>query len=89
MINFCFLSGKITNIVNLNFIYNKNKKGLSKNNISSVELDLQLKNKQIIKAKGYDEMADYIYRNLKQGDYILIQGIVRDNYVEIVRIEKF
>ena len=81
--NICFIMGKILNKIDLKFVYDKNKKSLSKKNISVVKLELELGDKQKIEAKAYNEMADYIYKNIKQNDIVLIKGKLRENYIDI------
>lgn len=78
----CILSGKIVNEINLKFIYSAKEKSLSKKHISIVEIEFEIERKQIIKLYAYDEMADFVYRNLKKDDYILIEGKIRDKFVE-------
>lgn len=52
---------------------NSSKKEL-KNKISIATCKVELLNKSIVKIYGYDDIADYIYRNLKIYKYILIEG---------------
>lgn len=87
MLNLCYLSGKILNKVDLKFIYDSKRKSISKRHTSVVELILRLENENIIVAKGYDDIADLIYRKLKQCDIILIEGRLRENGVEILDLE--
>ena len=47
---------------------------------------ITIQDKQIIRVKAYDEIADYIYQNVKQNDFIAIEGKIRDNFVEIEKI---
>ena len=84
--NLCFLSGKIANEVDLKFIYNPVTKSLNKRHTSIVLIDLELEDGQIIKLHGYDEMADFIYRNVKQNDIILIRGSISIDVVEVYEI---
>ena len=74
--NICFLYGKIISDIDFKFIMNnKNKTSLS-------VYKIQLNNKSIVIVKGYNEIADYCYRNLKIGDNIYIQGRL-NNMMEI------
>ncbi len=34
--------------------------------------DLKLENETIIKVKAYDELADFCYKNLKRGNFIVL-----------------
>lgn len=45
--------------------------------------------KNIIKTVAYDEIADSIYQNLQQGNYICIEGKMRENVVEIITYVMF
>ena len=84
--NLCFLMGKVINEIDLKFVYNVKKKGLDKNHTSIVEIELKLKDEQIIYLKAYNEIADYIYQHIKKNDFITIEGKVRDNFIEIEKI---
>ena len=74
--NICFLYGKIISDVDFKFIMN------NKNKTSISVYKIQLNNKSIVIVKGYNEIADYCYRNLKIGDNIYIQGRL-NNMMEI------
>ena len=74
--NICFLYGKIISDVDFKFIMN------NKNKTSISVYKIQLNNKSIVTVKGYNEIADYCYRNLKIGDNIYIQGRL-NNMMEI------
>ena len=74
--NICFLYGKIISDIYFKFIMN------NKNKISISVYKIQLNNKSIVTVKGYNEIADYCYRNLKIGDNIYIQGRL-NNMMEI------
>ena len=71
--NLCFFSGKIISEIEFEFIINSN-------NISIAYFDLQLSNESIIKVIGYDEMADYCYRNLRKGEFVSVEGFLNNNY---------
>lgn len=81
--NICFLSGKIIKDIELKFIYNSKDKTLGKEHISIAIIFLETEDKQIIKLHCYNERADYAYRKLKMGDYIWIQGRVREKHIEV------
>lgn len=74
--NICFLYGKIISDIDFKFIMN------NKNKTSISVYKIQLNNKSIVIVKGYNEIADYCYRNLKIGDNIYIQGRL-NNMMEI------
>ena len=75
--NLCFVIGKIVSEIEFKFIVN-NKKYMS-----IAYLDIELKNKSIIKVKAYNELADYCYSKLKKNDIIAIQGYL-SNEIEII-----
>lgn len=81
--NFCILYGVILTDVNFNFILNKKNKSIA-------YFDLLLSNNSVIKVKAFDEKADYIYRKLKIGDYMMIEGrLCNDGCLEYIYSEKF
>ena len=86
MINLCFLNGKVINEIDLKFIYDRRKKTLSKKNTSIVKIKLELLDGQVIELYAYNEMADYMFRNIQKGEHIRIQGEVKNGYVEIRQI---
>ena len=86
MINLCFLSGKVINKIDLKFVYNREKRSLDKKHISITKIELELQDGQVIQLHAYNEMADYVFRNINQGDYITVQGKVKNTYVEIKQI---
>jgi len=71
--NMCFFIGKICSEIKFDFILNSK-------NISIAIFYIQLLNGSIIKVKGYNEIADYCYRNLKQCMDIQIQGNINNKY---------
>ena len=83
MLNICFFMGKVINKVDLNFVYNKRKKRLSKRHICIVNLELELEGKEHIALKAYNEIADFVYKNVKEGDNIFVQGILEGEFIEI------
>ena len=74
--NRCFFIGKVYSNIKFDFILN----GKS---ISIVICDIKLLDGNIIKVKGYDEIADYCYSKLKYGDVVNIEGII-NNRMEII-----
>ena len=78
--NIEIISGKIVSEVDFNFIYNKNKK---EKHTSIAMCKLKLDNYSIIDVYGYDEIADYLYRNSDK--YVCIEGRIDTNMmVEIL-----
>ena len=84
-INLCFLYGKIISELDFEFVYN------SKRHISKITFLMEIyQNKQkkcIVPIKAYDLLADNIYQNAKNGDYIYAVGEVENNCVEVKEIE--
>lgn len=66
--NICFLKGKI--IIDINFKFIVNNKKYYAISIFKIKLD----NKSILTVKGYNETADWCYRNLIKNDNIAIYG---------------
>ena len=75
--NEVFLIGKVITKVDFKFIINS--KRLSKAQFSIETLE----DREIINIVAYDEMADYIYRNVKSEDIIMINGYIECNKVVI------
>lgn len=86
--NLCILIGRVINEVDLKFIYKIKEKHLDKEHNSIVIIELESLNKQIIKLHAYDEMADFIYQSIKQGDIILIEGKIHNDFIEIKKCMK-
>lgn len=76
--NEVFIIGKVISKVDYRFIIN-NKKQFAK-----VEFKVQV-DKQIIRVIGYNNIADFCLRNLKEKDYILINGKISINSKIIVK----
>lgn len=80
--NKCFFIGKLIEKENLKFILNKKKK-----HKSQIIGKMQLLDETIINIIGYDEMADYMYRN--ELEYIYISGsLIEINNLFFVEIEE-
>ena len=63
--NRCFIVGKVINNPEFDFLYMEKR-------ISISYFCLKLNDDNIIKIFGYDENADYIYRNIKSGETVII-----------------
>ena len=74
--NLCFLIGKIVSDIEFKFIINSK-------NVSISYFKIELNNKSIICVKAYNELADYCYRKLQNGDICFIYGNI-DRRMEIV-----
>ena len=70
--NIVVISGEVITKVEFKFIYdryeNKNK------HISMAKCMLKLNNESIVQIYGYDNVADFMYRNLQIGDSIVCAG---------------
>ena len=72
--NLVIVLGKIASNVEFKFIYNRYSSKELKDKTSIATCRIELLNKSIVKVYGYDNIADYMYRNLKVNDSILIEG---------------
>ena len=70
-LNECCIIGKVIDNPELDFIY----RGV---NFSIAYFFVELSNSNIVKVFGYDEMADYIYKNVKENSIVCITGELRD-----------
>ena len=68
--NLCILHGKVTEKVDFKFIYNSKK-------ISVAKTKIKLINESTITIKGYDDMADWMYRYVNINDEIVVSGKIR------------
>ena len=66
--NICIVYGKIVSKIEFEFIINVKKY------YSIVIFQIELNNKSIVTVKGYNEIADWCYKNLSKGKYCVIQG---------------
>ena len=76
--NKVIIYGEIVSRVDFKFIYdrfkNDNKQDEKYNYISVAKSKIKLLNESIVEIYGYDKMADYMYRNLKENNIILLIG---------------
>lgn len=70
--NLCILRGEIVSDIEFKFIV----KGKNK---SIAYFDLLLMNKCVVRVKAYNEMADFVYRKLKRGQLVMVEGKVRSD----------
>lgn len=81
--NIVLLSGKIISNIEFNFIYIKDKK---EKHTSIAMCKMQLDDGSVVDAYGYDEVADYLYKN--KLEIILIEGRIDHHMmIEILNIE--
>lgn len=79
--NICFFIGKIISDIDFKFIVNNKKY------YSIAIFQIGLNNKSIITLKGYNEIADFCYRNLIKSDYINLYGELNSKgEIEILEI---
>lgn len=78
--NEVFLIGNIINEIEFKFIINSK-------NISIAMFYIEIDDKQIIKVKAYNEIADYCYSKLKNTDRIFINGELSGIYVIVKDIK--
>ena len=85
--NICIVYGKIVSKIEFAFIINVKKY------YSIVIFQIELDNKSIVTVKGYNEIADYCYKNLSKGNYCVIEGKINvkevDKLYSIVEKETF
>lgn len=77
--NIVILCGKLQEGVEFNFIYDSKY-------VSIVKGSLILKDKNVVDIYGYDDIADFLYRN--EGKFIWIEGEGREDGVEVKKITK-
>ena len=75
--NICSLIGKIISEIEFKFI-------IQGKNTAIATFQIELENKNIITVKGYNEIADYCYKDLKNNDTIMIQGRLEKEKIEIL-----
>ena len=73
--NEVFLIGKVLKEVEFKFIINSIRISKAKFSIKTVT------DNEIINIVAYDEIADYVYRNVKKEDTIMINGYIENNNV--------
>lgn len=80
--NLCFVIGRIVSEIEFKFIINSK-------NVSISYFKIELFNNSIINIKAYNELADYCYSKLQQGDVCIIQGYINSEMeIEVEQIER-
>ena len=78
--NICILQGKIISKIEYKFIINSKNKAIA-------YFEIELLDKNIIRVKAYNNLADKCYRELFTGNEIYIEGILETSgVVEIQEI---
>ena len=81
--NICFFIGKIISDIKFDFIIN------NKNNISISLFILELNDNNKIKIEGYNNIADFCYKELKKEDRIVLEGHIKNKmHIVINKINK-
>ena len=75
--NIVIISGEIVSGIEFKFIYDRYGEKSKYTSIASCHV--KLNNESIIQVYGYDEMADFMYRYLKNGDTVVCSGSIADN----------
>ena len=75
--NICFFKGKIISKIKFDFM-------IEKKHICIATFDLKVNNKNIIKIKAYDEIAENCYKKMVENNIILIQGKLNSKYEVIL-----
>lgn len=70
--NEVFLIGKIITEIDFKFIINSK-------NISVAIFEIELLDKQRVKVKAYNEIADFCYRKLNQNNWIFVNGKIQSD----------
>ena len=86
--NIVVILGKVVSEVEFNFIYDryisvnseKEKAGLEMYMHTSVaKCKIELSNNSVIEIQGYDDVADFMYRHLKEKDVVWLEGALGEN----------
>lgn len=81
--NLCFFIGKVVSEIKFDFILNSKDSSIAR-------FSIELENKSVVVVKGYNEIADYCYKNLITGSIVVIQGSLNSNKeIIIIDINKF
>ena len=81
--NIVIIYGKIVSKIEFKFIYDryKEKDNIKQkyNHTSIAKCKIRLENDSIVEVYGYDHIADYMYRYLKENESVLIEGKIDTN----------
>ena len=80
--NEVFLIGNIVNEIEFKFIINSK-------NISIAMFNIETDDKQVIKIKAYNEVADYCYSKLKTNQRVFIYGEISENNIIVKKIYQY
>ena len=79
--NIVLVYGKIISDIKFKFM-------ISKKNDSATIFEIELNNRSTISIIAYDDLADKCYRQLENGENILIRGKLKNNKIELQDFEK-
>ncbi len=79
--NEVFIMGKVVSKVEFDFIY----KGT---HISKAKCEIKLNNKSKIQIIGYDEIADFMYRSIKENQVVFLYGNIAKNTIIVKEVQK-
>ena len=79
--NYCYVDGFVISDINFKFFYSVGKNSP----VSEACFKIKNNNQYIFVLKGFNEIADMLYRQIIKGDYILIEGIIKSNYIQVVQ----
>ena len=81
--NIIFIQGKIISDIEFKFVVN------DRNKMSISLFVVELNNKSRIKIKGYNNIADFCYQNLRKEDNIILEGYISNKMnIVIYKINK-
>ena len=80
--NEVFLTGKIISNIEFKFIINSK-------NISTAMFNIETDDKQVIKIKAYNEVADYCYSKLETSQRLFIYGKISENNIIVKEIYQY
>lgn len=74
--NICFFAGKVKSEIDFRFI-------LTGKNYCAVRFTLELFDGTFMNLLGYNDVADYSYRKLKNGDVIFCEAVLEEKAVVV------
>lgn len=83
--NLVIIYGKIVSEIEFKFIYDRYidcgrvTEEMKHKHISLARCKVEILNGSVIEIYGYDDIADYMYRNLKEGENIVVEGRLESN----------
>ena len=76
--NYCYIDGFVNSDIDFKFFYAVgNDSPISQTCFKIINCD------QLFEVRGFDEIADKLYRKLQKGSYITIEGVLRNNYIQV------